>query len=107
MQFFIRYSPAKDSGGIASSPMDNDYRQMLKDPCFWLLFVILAIISSSSAQIGMTQYGLVSGALVVSLVSIFNSVGRLFWGGIVDKLGSYNTLAVVYLFTCVCIFALP
>ncbi len=40
---------------------------MLKDLRFWLLFMILAlgvfsgmVISSSSAQIGMTQYGLLS-----------------------------------------------
>lgn len=113
VQFFIRSAPAKDSGGIAASPMDKDYRQMLRDPRFWMLFVILAlgvfsgmVISSSSAQIGMTQYGLMSGALVVSLVSIFNSIGRLFWGGIVDKLGSYNTLVLVYLFSCLCILLL-
>ncbi len=73
-------------------PMDKNYRHMLKDLRFWLLFMILAlgvfagmVISSSSAQIGMTQYGLLSDALVVSLVSIFNSIGRLFWGGLTDK----------------------
>jgi OFA family oxalate/formate antiporter-like MFS transporter len=109
VQFFIRSAPAKDSGGIASSPMDKDYRHMLKDTRFWLLFSILAlgvfsgmVISSTSAQIGMAQYGLASGAIVVSMVSIFNSVGRLFWGGISDKLGGYNTLVIVYLFTCLC-----
>lgn len=64
------------------------------------------VISSSSAQIGMTQYGLLSGALVVSLVSIFNSIGRLFWGGLTDKLGGYNTLVIVYLFTCLCMLLL-
>ncbi|MDI5424886.1 RlmF-related methyltransferase, partial [Salmonella enterica subsp. enterica serovar Kentucky] len=45
---------------------------------------------------------LLSGALVVSLVSIFNSIGRLFWGGLTDKLGGYNTLVIVYLFTTLC-----
>lgn len=113
VQFFIRSAPAKDSGGIAVSPMDKDYRQMLKDRRFWMLFTILAlgvfcgmVISSSSVQIGMTQYGLLSGALVVSLVSIFNSVGRLFWGGIVDKFGSYNTLVIVYLCSSLCLLLL-
>lgn len=87
VQFFIRSAPAKDSGEIKASPLDKDFRHMLKDLRFWLLFVILAlgvfsgmVISSSSAQIGMMQYGLLSGALVVSLVSIFNSIGSLFWG---------------------------
>ncbi|EIQ5305766.1 OFA family MFS transporter, partial [Salmonella enterica] len=113
VQFFIRSAPAKDSGGIKASPLDKDYRHMLKDLRFWLLFMILAlgvfsgmVISSSSAQIGMTQYGLLSGALVVSLVSIFNSIGRLFWGGLTDKLGGYNTLVIVYLFTCLCMLLL-
>lgn len=113
VQFFIRSAPAKDSGEIKASPLDKDFRHMLKDLRFWLLFVILAlgvfsgmVISSSSAQIGMMQYGLLSGALVVSLVSIFNSIGRLFWGGLTDKLGGYNTLIIVYLFTCLCMLLL-
>lgn len=113
VQFFIRSAPAKDSGGIAASPMDKDYRQMLRDPRFWLLFAILAlgvfsgmVISSSSAQIGMMQYGLASGAMVVSLVSIFNSVGRLFWGTVADKLGGYPTLVTVYLFLALCMLVL-
>ncbi len=37
------------------------------------------------------------GALVVSTVSIFNSIGRLFWEGLAVKLGGYNTLVIVYL----------
>ncbi|MCY7168919.1 MFS transporter, partial [Streptococcus gordonii] len=41
VQFFIRSAPAKDSGGIAASQMDKDYRMMLKDTRFWLLFAIL------------------------------------------------------------------
>lgn len=113
VQFFIRSAPAKDSGGIAASPMDKDYHQMLHDPRFWLLFAILAlgvfsgmVISSSSAQIGMMQYGLASGAIVVSLVSIFNSIGRLFWGSVADKLGAYHTLMAVYLFLALCMLAL-
>ncbi|MDH6365811.1 OFA family oxalate/formate antiporter-like MFS transporter [Enterococcus sp. PF1-24] len=103
VQFFIQSAPAKDSGQIADSPMDKDYKEMLKDSRFWVLFLILAlgvfsgmVISSSSAQIGMGQFGLTSGALIVSLVSIFNSAGRLFWGGVSDKLGSYRALTLVY-----------
>ncbi|MDI8083794.1 hypothetical protein MJN69_30015, partial [Salmonella enterica subsp. enterica serovar Kentucky] len=28
------------------------------------------------------------------------------WGGLTDKLGGYNTLVIVYLFTCVCMLLL-
>ncbi len=68
VQVLIRSAPAKDSGGIKVSPLDKDYRHMLKDLRFWLLFAILALgvfsgmVLASSAQIGMTQYGLLSGA---------------------------------------------
>ncbi|WP_411902460.1 MFS transporter, partial [Salmonella enterica] len=112
VQLFISSAPAKDSGGIKASPLDKDYRHMLKVLRFWLLVMILAlgvfsgmVISSSSAQIGMTQYGLLSGALVVSLFSIFNSIGRLFFGGLTDTFGRYNSLLIVYLFTSVCLLA--
>lgn len=104
VSFFIKSAPSKETGGIAASPMDKDYRLMLKDSRFYYLVIILAIgvfigmvISSSSAQIGMEMYLLASGALVVSLVSIFNSIGRLIWGAVSDYLGGYNTLVLVYL----------
>lgn len=103
--FFIQSAPAKNSGQIADSPEDKESIDMLKDSRFWFLFVILAlgcfsgvVISSSSAQIGMEQFGLVDGALIVSLVSIFNSIGRLVWGGVSDKFGPYKTLSAIYLF---------
>lgn len=113
VQFFIQSAPAKDSGGIPASPNDKNYREMLSDRRFWLLFLTLAIgvfagmvISSSSAQIGMAQYGLTGGALIVSMVSIFNSFGRLFWGGVSDRLGSYRTLMLVYGVLGICMLVL-
>lgn len=103
-QFFIRSAPAKGSGGIPASPMDQDWRGMLQTVRFWILFIILAVgcfagvvINSASVQIGTEQFGLASGALVVSLVSIFNSIGRVVWGAVADRLGNYRTLTVVYL----------
>lgn len=109
VQFFIQSAPAKNSGQIPDSAVDKDYREMLKDLRFWVLFLILAfgvfagmVISSSSAQIGMEQFGLTQGAFIVSMVSIFNSVGRLFWGGVSDKLGSYRTLVLVFITLALC-----
>jgi OFA family oxalate/formate antiporter-like MFS transporter len=104
VQFFIKSAPAKNSGGVASSPMDKDWKAMLADNRFWIMFCVMAIgvfsgmvISSSSAQIGMGQFGLAGGAVIVSLVSIFNSVGRLIWGTVSDLIGEYNTLTLVYI----------
>lgn len=113
VQFFIRSAPAKDSGNIQSSPFDMDYKAMLRESRFWILLTILAfgvftgvIISSASAQIGIAQYHLANGALIVSLVSIFNSFGRIFWGGISDKLGSYLALRLVYIMLALCMLIL-
>lgn len=103
VQFFIRSAPAKDSEQLKASKMDRDWREMLGDRRFWLMFWIMAfgvfsgmVISSSSAQIGMGAYGLTAGAIVVSGVSIANSIGRLIWGTVSDLLGEYHTLALVY-----------
>jgi OFA family oxalate/formate antiporter-like MFS transporter len=108
VQIFIQSAPAKNSGKLESSPEDKDSKAMLHDSRFWLLFLILAlgvfagmVISSSSAQIGMEQYGLTGGAIIVSLVSIFNSIGRIAWGTISDKFGTYRTLILVYLLIAV------
>ncbi|WP_313886574.1 L-lactate MFS transporter [Enterococcus hulanensis] len=108
VQFFIKSAPAKDSGKLVSSSQDKDSKEMLKDNRFWIMFIVLGlgvfagmVISSSSAQIGMEQFGVLDGALIVSLVSILNSVGRIVWGGVSDKLGAYRTLSLVYLLMAV------
>lgn len=103
VQFFIRSAPASTSNKIPASKVDADWKTMLKTSRFWILFSILAmgcfagvVISSTSAQIGMEQFGLKEAAIIVSSVSICNSVGRIFWGFISDKLGPFNAIVVVY-----------
>lgn len=102
VSFFIESAPAKGDVGNLKTPIDKEPQEMLKDKRYYILTATLAmgafsgmIISSSSSQIGASMFGLTSGALIVSGVSIFNSIGRLIWGAISDRLGDYNTLRLV------------
>ncbi|MDO4667824.1 MAG: OFA family MFS transporter [Streptococcus sp.] len=112
-QFFIRSAPAKKDNVLEKSDLDLTWQEMLKTGRFWMLFVILAagcfagtVINATSAQIGKQQFGLGSAALVVGLISVFNSVGRICWGYIADKIGNYKTLIAVYFIMILLMFSL-
>ncbi|HZK44354.1 MAG TPA: OFA family MFS transporter [Syntrophomonadaceae bacterium] len=76
----------------------NDYTtsQAIKTPQFLILVLWMVITATSglmiisvAADIGMTMVGLslaAAGNAVVT-ISLFNAVGRLFWGGVSDKVG--------------------
>lgn len=88
-----------------SGKKDKNYRQMLADPLFYVLLLILLcgafsglmIISQASPMarkiIGMTAR---SGAAVVSILALFNTAGRMIAGALSDKIGVPNTLRAAF-----------
>lgn len=79
--------------------------QMLRTPQFYLIWVMyffgclagLMIIGQTS-PIGQELAGLTAAAAAgaVMLLSIFNGVGRIFWGRVSDALGRMKTLSVMF-----------
>lgn len=90
----------KKEGGLEATP-----GEMLKTSAFWLYFVWaillsaagLALISQASGvatEVGPTiDPGTI--ATVVGLISVFNGIGRLIFGGLFDKLGRAKTMTVI------------
>ncbi len=85
--------------------LDIDTKQMLMRPSFWLFFLWtiamggagMALISQASGiakEVG-PQVAAGTIATVVGLISIFNGLGRVFFGNLFDKKGRRVTMTVV------------
>lgn len=105
---------AKASGaGKAASAVrlyDVGKSEMVRKPVFYLAMLALLIglacgnmIITQGAPILQLKFGMAGtvSAVVVSLLSITNTVGRLVWGAFSDRIGKVSTLIWVLLFTAV------
>ena len=82
----------------------DDYTtvEMMKKTSFWLYFVYavllsaaaLALIAQASGIVTETAPNLGAGtiATIVGLISVFNGIGRVIFGGLYDKLGQKKTM---------------
>jgi OFA family oxalate/formate antiporter-like MFS transporter len=81
----------------------KNYKEMMKESSFWLLWTIYILgatggmmIIGTAASIS-NQYQLVAeSTFLVMLVSIANSLGRVFWGIVSDKMGRYPTVIAMF-----------
>ncbi|WP_075983291.1 L-lactate MFS transporter [Bacillus massilinigeriensis] len=82
------------------------WNEMIKKPIFYVIacmFLIGALsgmmVTSNASVIGQTMFGLsaATAALYVSLYSLSNCLGRVFWGAVSDKIGRTKCLMAIYL----------
>lgn len=105
--------------GVASTgnelTKDKNWKQMLKSPIFYVMLLILTsgatfglMIISSSSAIAHNMMGLsvTTSALVVSILSLFNTGGRLLSGIVSDCLGRIETLRGVLFLALAALFFL-
>jgi OFA family oxalate/formate antiporter-like MFS transporter len=102
---------------LAGRPAVESYSpsQILATPQFYLLWlqlfvnVIGGITIISNAVFILTDLTSVSAAAVAplfGLVSIFNALGRLFWGAVSDRIGCNKTFAAMFAIQAVTLFLL-
>jgi MFS transporter, OFA family, oxalate/formate antiporter len=102
---------------LAGRPGVESYSptQILATPQFYLLWlqlfinVIGGITIISNAVFILTDLTSVSAAAVAplfGLVSIFNALGRLFWGAVSDRIGCNKTFAAMFAIQAVTLFLL-
>jgi MFS transporter, OFA family, oxalate/formate antiporter len=102
---------------LAGRPAVESYSpsQILAMPQFYLLWlqlfvnVIGGITIISNAVFILTDLTSVSAAAVAplfGLVSIFNALGRLFWGAVSDRIGCNKTFAAMFAIQAVTLFLL-
>ncbi len=101
---FLKDAPEPKAAAGSSAPAVVNFTsgQMLKTPQFYLiLFAMMLACMGGLMMIGFAKpiavaKGMGEAATVgVLLISVFNSVGRLTWGMVSDKLGRTNTLIVL------------
>jgi MFS transporter, OFA family, oxalate/formate antiporter len=103
--------------GLAGRPLVESYSpsQIVATPQFYLLWlqlfvnVIGGITIISNAVFILTDLTRVSAAAIAplfGLVSIFNALGRLFWGAVSDRIGCNKTFAAMFAIQAVTLFLL-
>ncbi len=109
------WTPPAPSAGSAVSGFDKTWKQMLADPIFYVLLLMimigafsgLMIISQASAIAQeTTKVTAAVAAVAVSMIALANTGGRLFWGWVSDVIGRYNALTIMYIISAVSVFAL-
>ncbi|WP_408955364.1 OFA family MFS transporter [Natroniella sp. ANB-PHB2] len=96
---------SSDDGGTESAEINLKGTEMLKTGRFYILWLLYAIgcvsglmIIGHASPIGQQTVGISArlAALGVSIIGIANTAGRIFWGGVSDRIGRYNTLILMY-----------
>lgn len=83
----------------------KNWKEMLQSLNFYLILLMFAtgafsglMIASNAAAIGQSTFGLTAAtaAFYVSLYSLSNTLGRVIWGTVSDKLGQSTTITIIY-----------
>lgn len=95
------WSPPATNAGGAGVFEDKNWREMLADPIFYVLFCIY-VIGTVSGLMFMGHASPIAqevihvtpamAATAVGFMALANSAGRIFWGWASDKLGRFNAL---------------
>ena len=114
------YSPAPAAASTSSAPKpaapggrpDRDWHEMLGTSQFyllWLTFVLAAsaglLIIGNIPLIAKAQAQWEKGFLLVMIVAIFNTCGRVLSGFISDRLGRTNTMILAFVLQAINMFA--
>ena len=93
-----------------SGSSDLSWQQMLREPRFWVMLAMLMcgafsglMITSQASPIAQDMVGLeaASAALVVSVLAVFNMLGRIVAGFASDRLGAVGTIRLVFVVSLV------
>ncbi len=100
--------PAGYTAKNANSNMDMNWRDMMRTPQFYSLWLMYALASSAGlmiigniTSIAIKQSDLTQAAFLVVVLSIFNSGGRVAAGILSDKIGGLKTLMLAFIMQCV------
>ena len=106
----LRPPPAAASTRLAGGTADVDTASMLRSPVFWLMFAMMAMMSTSglmvTSQIGafagdfgittLTVWGFAALPLALTVDRFCNGLTRPFFGWVSDRIGRENTMALAF-----------
>lgn len=97
--------PADSSASGAVAVRDKNWKEMPSTPVFYVMIVMLffganfgMMAISQASNIAQNMIGMTAerAALVVSVLALFNTFGRIIAGTLSDKIGRINTLTLVF-----------
>lgn len=103
--FVIRKAPESAPARSVSAQRDYDWREMIRDRRFVLMLLTLCcgafagmMFISQAAVIARSMMGFTAAraAAVVSLLALFNTLGRLAAGSLSDRFGAVGTMRVTF-----------
>lgn len=101
--FLMENPPVQEKTVGSLSEKDKDYKEMLRDSNFWILWAIYTFAATSGMMIIghaanlANVYSLGTGAVIVMIVGLANTLGRVFWGSVSDKIGRYKTIVAMFI----------
>lgn len=94
--------PAPKAG--AKAPESKNWKQMLADPIFWVMMIMMMTGACMGLMMISNCRGVVTAvcgaevgaaATTVTLLALFNALGRVGCGWLSDKIGRINTIAIM------------
>lgn len=96
-------TPVENKAASANAPKDMDWKAMIKTPNFYKLWIMFAFASSAGLMIighidniTKVQANWQGGFMLVALLAIFNTLGRIFGGIFSDKIGRMNLMRIIF-----------
>lgn len=92
-----------ESAAVQGGEHDKNYKEMLKKSNFWLLWVVYTFAATSGMMIighaaSLAEYySLGTGTVIVMIVGLSNTLGRIIWGAVSDRLGRYRTVLLMFI----------
>ncbi|MEO0068924.1 MAG: OFA family MFS transporter [candidate division WOR-3 bacterium] len=108
----LGWNPPQPAAGTTVRT-DFSAGQMLKTAQFWLIWLtyfagcaagLMIIGQTSPIAQELARFSKETAALGVSILAIFNALGRIFWGRISDTIGRTRALLLMFLINAVAIF---
>ena len=104
------YSAPAARQGIVSTSRDVDTGEMLRTPVFWLMFVMMSLMSTTGLMVtsqiasfardfgivGLTVFGVAAMTLTLNVDRLCNGLTRPFFGWVSDRIGRENTMGLAF-----------
>jgi oxalate/formate antiporter len=105
-------APAEGEASVGRGPIDVGPRAMLRSPIFWLLFVMMSLMSTSGLMVtsqmasfardfgvaDLIVWGSAALPLALTLDRFTNGLTRPFFGFLSDRIGREHTMALAFAF---------
>ena len=96
--------------GVVATLRDVDTGEMLRNPIFWLMFVMMSLMSTTGLMVtsqiasfardfgivGLTVFGVAAMTLTLNVDRLCNGLTRPFFGWVSDRIGRENTMGLAF-----------